>query len=790
MTRIGSSHELSSTEDTVDEAQAFLLPENVDFHSTVHSAYSDLPGGADDVLVTANDNEDDGLVQRRDSEEGPLIQGTTDRKRVRRRLGGTTDAGLDDEVLIQRDLEHMSVQSQVSARAVIAGLAIGTSLVFSNMYFGLQTGWVTMASLPSALLGYIILHRFSLWSPQENVLVQTVAVATGTMVVSLTVSLKEPLAGGFVGVVIALTQVEPEEGGPVQMTPGAMIAWTSSLAFFGVFFAVGMRSMTILREKLRFPSGTATAVLIKLLHSTISEEPATSAITPISEGPNVVGPSRSPLLYSFVASSSYTIASYFVPVLYNAPVMSWIGISMATKWGWWVTPSLSYVGQGMIMGAHTTISMLFGALFGWGFLGPYAESQGWCKGVFDWKEGAQGFMDPMGIAFLNARRVSHLLQSLCIVDLAYGGLALSTVLCAAILGPMFGVSWWKVGVAVIVGCLCAVVAVRTLGEIDVNPVSGIGKVSQLVFAAIAPGNIVANLVAGAIAEAGAQQAGDLLQDLKTGHLLSASPYAQFIGQLIGSVASVPLTVCAFLLYTKVYQVPGPELGAPTAAIWLDMARIVNGGKLPESVVPWCIIGGVFGAFLPILELLLSVPLSTTRGQSGDSFWDRALSILEKLDWNSWRIFFARLLPSGVGFAIGMYITPNFVLPRVAGGIVAYLWRTKRPKSWRGGDGIVVASGLVLGEGVTSLLVAAMKALGVKVLTCIGCVDGIRDSHLAIDRVAADLKSLRSEAATRDEVIKLRGELVKSGDSAQTSILELRAQLWDLQQDIGLLKAKK
>jgi hypothetical protein len=47
--------------------------------------------------------------------------------------------------------------------------------------------------------------------------------------------------------------------------------------------------------------------------------------------------------------------------------------------------------------------------------------------------------------------------------------------------------------------------VRALGETDLNPVSGLGKVSQLLFAWIQPGNIVANIIAGGVAEAGAQQ---------------------------------------------------------------------------------------------------------------------------------------------------------------------------------------------------------------------------------------------------------------------------------------------
>jgi hypothetical protein len=96
-------------------------------------------------------------------------------------------------------------------------------------------------------------------------------------------------------------------------------------------------------------------------------------------------------------------------------------------------------------------------------------------------------------------------------------------------------------VAVVASVPVAIVAVRALGQVivevvgsdrerfalcplllrtstacallqtDINPVSGVGKLAQLIFAVVAPGDIVSNLVAGAVAEAGAQQAGDLLQ---------------------------------------------------------------------------------------------------------------------------------------------------------------------------------------------------------------------------------------------------------------------------------------
>jgi OPT oligopeptide transporter protein len=76
------------------------------------------------------------------------------------------------------------------------------------------------------------------------------------------------------------------------------------------------------------------------------------------------------------------------------------------------------------------------------------------------------------------------------------------MLCMCTVGPLFSMPFYEPMVAVVFACLTSVLAVRALGETDLNPVSGIGKMSQIVFAGVAPGSIVANLVAGAISEAG------------------------------------------------------------------------------------------------------------------------------------------------------------------------------------------------------------------------------------------------------------------------------------------------
>lgn len=57
-----------------------------------------------------------------------------------------------------------------------------------------------------------------------------------------------------------------------------------------------------------------------------------------------------------------------------------------------------------------------------------------------------------------------------------------------------------------------------------------------------------------LSQPSAFRAGDLMQDLKTGALLKASPRSQFYGQMIGSLASVFVSAGAYKLYTRIYEV--------------------------------------------------------------------------------------------------------------------------------------------------------------------------------------------------------------------------------------------
>lgn len=584
-------------------------------------------------------------------------------------------------------------------------------------------GWVSSMSMPSSLIGFAFFKTLSRhldipFTPVENVLVQTVAGSMGTM----------PLGCGFVGVMPALNyMLKPEEGGPLFLDLWKLILWALGLCFFGVVFAVPLRRQVIIREKLKFPSGTATALMISVLHGqddlasngckrqkasatlpqTLDDGNGEQDFTAASLNSHVENATRSAtcldseaedikakqawekvnwfqrvklLIFSFAVSGLYTLATYFFPILRNLPIF---GRVLAESWLWTLNPSLAYVGQGIIMGPATTMHMLFGAIIGWGVLSPIAKRKGWAPGpVDDWEIGSKGWIIWISLAIMLAdsivslsyisskpvisyfrrlldtlyrkqspqswkylisfrssssgysridgvrdstsltrtasnisernhppfnamtRSQSSALKDLPDIDappehlisghIVWIGLIISILFCILCIRITFGalVPLYATVTAVFMALILSIMGVRALGETDLNPVSGISKLAQLFFALIIPqankNSVLINLIAGAVSEAGALQAGDLMQDLKTGHLLGAAPNAQFWGQIIGSAVGAVMSALIYKLYTNVYAVPGDLFQVPTGYVWIFTARLVTGKGLPSMAWQWAI----------------------------------------------------------------------------------------------------------------------------------------------------------------------------------------------------------
>jgi OPT family oligopeptide transporter len=673
---------------------------------------------------------------------------------------------------------HASEGQNFTLRGILVGLGVGLVICFSNMYFGLQTGWISSMSMPASLIGFAFFKSLSKhldlpFTPVENVLVQSVAGSMGTM----------PLGCGLVGVMPALNyMLKPEEQGPIVLSLWKLILWSLGLCFFGVVFAVPLRRQVIIREKLKFPSGTATALMISVLHGkeatadgpisrTTSQDPSSldssmqsypdtdevPADEELSKKQTSSWQSRVRLLViSFTISGLYTLATYFFPILRNLPVF---GFMLAESWLWTLNPSLAYVGQGIIMGPATTMHMLLGAIVGWGILSPLAKRRGWAPGpVHEWETGSKGWIVWISLAIMladsvvslgnialtplvmhsgeYARNMGHIIRKrdwkslLNLGSSKIGGdyaplreevftrledtrpdsqedpalsdeeikslpepdappehlvnnrtvvisLVLSIAFCIVSIRVVFGalVPFYAIIIAVFMALVLSIMGVRALGETDLNPVSGISKLAQLFFAIIIPqsnkNSVLINLVAGAVSEAGALQAGDLMQDLKTGHLLGAAPNAQFWGGVIGSAVGAVISALIYRLYTSVYEVPGDLFEVPTGYVWIFTARLVTGKGLPTMAAQWSL-----GAAVVFTCATIARIIGTGKR------------------WHPY-------VPGGIAVAVGMYNVPSFTLARAIGGLVHWYWRSYRRKDET--PIVVLASGLILGEGVMSIV---------------------------------------------------------------------------------------
>ncbi|ORY20306.1 OPT oligopeptide transporter protein-domain-containing protein [Naematelia encephala] len=703
---------------------------------------------------------------------------------------------LEQDEYDEEDLfvEDAVLENDFTFRAVAVGLLVGVLLCMTNIYFGLQTGWVSMMSLQSALIGFAIFKLlpslFPHFTPQENVILQTTAVATGTM----------PLAAGLVGIVPALEMMTVREDGrePIILSYGSLVLWCLAVAFFGVFLAAPLRRQVIVKEKLVFPSGTATAQLIALLHKipppaqSTHASSTTAAYRRIPRSSRSASPPRdrsaseSPerglrageereksiddmggsgwwmLGWSFAASAGLTILSFLFPILFALPIFDIFGLpfgtSLAASWVWYFTPSLSYVGQGIIMGFPVTLSMNAGMLVGWAVLSPLAKHLNWAPGpVGSSTTGVRGWILWVALAIMIAESIISLIP----ITLSYAttllrhhrqrsagpkvfqpsnsprasnvteddyfdpqpddadedpehepperlvplswvswGLGASGVLGVVLVWYVFGqdgIHPWATAVGLVLASVLSIIGVRALGETDLNPVSGIGKISQLLFAVLQPGNVVANIIAGGVAEVSLYVAGDLMQDLKTGHLLHASPRSQFYGQMIGSLASVFVSTAGYKFYTSVYTIPGPQFAVPSAGVWLNLARLLNHGHLPSHVVPFMLLfGTIFGIISGIKAFKTRLPASV---QSSP---------------------IVRYLPSGIAFAIGFLNAPSFSLARLVGGYIAYRTALSSGRGTTPLWAIVLASGFVLGEGVISIVTLALTSAGYGAVSCFGC----------------------------------------------------------------------
>lgn len=624
---------------------------------------------------------------------------------------------------------------QLTIRAVLMGGILGMVMSAANLYTTLSIGWAFGIAITSVVMSYVIFTllravsggRIGQMSILENACMASTASAAGY-------STGSTIATMFGALVLLAVVPDGETAADVKTwevtAPWVVVIFTLCTGLMGVLLAIPMKRQQINHEQLPFPSGTAAAETLRSLYSKSKESirKAWVLVAGLAAGV-IIGLLRADddllgkigflrkfhewftNMTGFVMRIPTSIEMHFIDRFYPQIAQ---GKAMHPA-GFATDPSALLIAAGMIVGIRISFSLLISSLILYLFVGPWlaqqdlanAGTEGWINSfiyapsgtaepdtvvltrwalwggtavmvfssltsvAIQWKTVARAFMGAKkgagGGPGLHAD--TEVPGSWMII-----GMIPVTIAMVWLQIQAFGVAWWAGVIAVAMSFVLSLVASRATGETDTTPIGAMGKVMQLIFAGLAPGNINANLASAGIAANSASASADLLTDLKTGYILGANPrkqfIAQFIGVFFGTIAIVPIWYL---------MVPDKEtlekFALPATRSWEAVARIlVNGVDSLADSAKWAIfIGAVVGVALPLIEKILPAKAR-------------------------------KFMPSATGIGLAWVMPFSNAFSFAIGAVIAWAW-VKAHKKTADPYNVPVASGLIAGESLMSAALA-------------------------------------------------------------------------------------
>ena len=555
---------------------------------------------------------------------------------------------------------------ELTVAAVVVGVFLGAIMCSSFVYIALKLGTGIGGSAVAAILGFAILRGvLKTGTIVENNINQTVA--SGINIASSGVAFTLPA--------LFLLSVKDPSLADFDALPFILAAMAGS--FMGILLIIPLRKQMIEYERLRFPSGIAVASLLK--------SPGAGARQAwLLAGGLVISAFFTALDRTGVISEEVNIGAWF-------DVPAYIPIVIAL--------SFANFGAGLLSGKGG-LAFVAGGVLAWWMISPIVYTAGWVPdtglaGQMDWQTGdiIHGQMiRPVGIGMLVGGALMGVVVSLpalksaikslsSAIKLQTGGEAqelstrtLSFGLVAAVLA-LFGAAlnatgdittMQAVGVAIIGSCwlaLAGLVVAQATGMTDISPISGMALIAVTLMFFITAGNVIASIMLGVAVCIGIGQCADMMQDLKTGHLVGSTPRRQQMVQFGVGWIGAPIAVgTVFMLWaagdggTGGFG-PGTELTAPQAGALQAIIESLRAGDVPlEKYTVGTVLGGVLalfpiGGIAVLVGLAMYLPISITLGYGAGcitAMW------LEKRHGRRW--IGAVLIPVAAGFIVGEALT--------------------------------------------------------------------------------------------------------------------------------------
>jgi uncharacterized oligopeptide transporter (OPT) family protein len=549
---------------------------------------------------------------------------------------------------------------QLSWRAVLMGSVLGGILSLTNLYIGLKSGWGMGVAITACILSYAIWSTFvkigfakTPMTILENNCMQSTASSAGMS------------TGGTLISAFAAFIMLNGHALPLPLT----FAWVFFLAILGVTMAVPMKKQMINIEQLRFPSGVAAAETLRALHSHGAKGMRAAkalGIAGLLAAIDNFWHDGFALIARLAPFSSDALVTKLNAVIFGP---AWVGRTVMFSW------EPIFIASGAIMGMRVCVSILLGSIVCWMGFVPALQHAGLITGpgfrncvqwalwpgvscmvfasllnlILQWRISLRAFFDLARIFSRKSKFPGEMESIETPMSWFAIGQFISFVALALLAHASFGMPYWQSAVAVVLSFALAFVACRVTGETDTTPIGPMGKVTQLTFGALDPGNMNVNLMSANITAGAAGSAADLLTDLKSGYLLGAHPRKQFIAQFAGIFIGTVVSVVAFTLIVNKPEVIGSDqFPAPAAQTWAAVAQALSKGF--ESLAPVKIWSIVIGGAVGILFTILPV-------------------IFPKQE---------KYLPSASGFGLAWIFQWYYGVLFFMGAVIAYWFRKKSP----------------------------------------------------------------------------------------------------------------
>ncbi|KAL3502237.1 hypothetical protein ACH5RR_036686 [Cinchona calisaya] len=532
----------------------------------------------------------------------------------------------------------------------------------------------------------------------------------------------------------------------LKLELGWMYAFLFVVSFVGLFSIVPLRKMMILKYKLTYPSGTATAFLINSFHTPKGAKLAKKQVKWLF---NTFG------LSFFSACFQWFFAAGDGCGFSNFPTF---GLKAFSK-RFYFDFSATYVGVGMICPYMVNVSLLLGAILSWGIMWPLIEAK---KGTWYSAElpatslhGIQGYRVFLAIATMlgdglfhvvymiivtthsfiarkksgkkdsstvnsdkddqssdaqlahydEKRRTEYFLKDQIPNSFALAGYVVLAVVSIVVVPFIFQhrLKWYHILVAYLIAPVLAFCNAYGCGLTDWSLASNYGKIAILVFSSwvgLNDGGVIAGLASCGVMMSIVSTASDLMQDFKTGYLTLASPRTMFFSQVIGTAMGCLMTPAVFWFFYKAYAVGDPtgSYPAPYGLMYRGIALLgVEGfSSLPKNCLKFAIICFVAAIAINILAEVLK-------------HTDKKLGLY-------------RFIPSPMCIAIPFYLGGYFAIDMCLGSLILFIWEWKKKQQAKD-FAPAVASGLICGESLWSVPAAILALAGVNAPICMKFVPG-------------------------------------------------------------------